>query len=189
MGLDMYAVRRNYVSTWENQPPEERYEVQVARGGEPVREILPERISAIEEEVMYWRKANHIHQWFVDNVQDGNDDCGRYCVSPEQLQALLETCEQVIEASKLVDGEVSAGTVYDQDNPKGKELIQPGKVIEDPTTAQRLLPRTDGFFFGNQQYDEDYLEDVESTRSWLVQTLAELQIGETPTCIVYTSSW
>ena len=139
MGLDMYAVRRNYVSTWENQPPEERYEVQVARGGEPVREILPERISAIEEEVMYWRKANHIHQWFVDNVQDGNDDCGRYCVSPEQLQALLETCEQVIEASKLVDGEVSAGTVYDQDNPQGHR--GPDHGPEASSEDRRLLLR------------------------------------------------
>ena len=31
--------------------------------------------SHIAEEVAYWRKANAIHQWFVDNVQDGEDDC------------------------------------------------------------------------------------------------------------------
>lgn len=31
--------------------------------------------SRIAEEVAYWRKANAIHQWFVDNVQDGKDDC------------------------------------------------------------------------------------------------------------------
>lgn len=29
----------------------------------------------IKEEVAYWRKANAIHQWFVDNVQNGKDDC------------------------------------------------------------------------------------------------------------------
>lgn len=27
------------------------------------------------EEVAYWRKANQIHRWFVQNVQDGADDC------------------------------------------------------------------------------------------------------------------
>ena len=27
------------------------------------------------EEVAYWRKANQIHHWFVENVQDGEDDC------------------------------------------------------------------------------------------------------------------
>ena len=31
-----------------------------------------------EYAVCDWRKANHIHQWFVQNVQDGNDDCGEY---------------------------------------------------------------------------------------------------------------
>ena len=37
------------------------------------------------EEVGYWRKANQIHKWFVDNVQDGVDDCGEYKVTKEQL--------------------------------------------------------------------------------------------------------
>ena len=27
------------------------------------------------KEVAYWRKSNQIHRWFVDNVQDGIDDC------------------------------------------------------------------------------------------------------------------
>lgn len=29
----------------------------------------------IAEEVAYWRKANAIHEWFVDNVQGGEDNC------------------------------------------------------------------------------------------------------------------
>lgn len=42
----------------------------------------------IKEEVAYWRKANAIHQWFVDNVQDGEDDC---CVHRELTKSdLLE---------------------------------------------------------------------------------------------------
>ena len=27
------------------------------------------------KEVMYWRKANYIHNWFVENIQNGSDDC------------------------------------------------------------------------------------------------------------------
>jgi hypothetical protein len=38
----------------------------------------------------YWRKANQIHKWFVDNVQNGEDDCGEYYVSHEKLKMLLE---------------------------------------------------------------------------------------------------
>jgi hypothetical protein len=28
-------------------------------------------------EVAYWRKFNALHKWFVDNVQDGIDECQR----------------------------------------------------------------------------------------------------------------
>ena len=40
----------------------------------------------------YWRKANQIHKWFVDNVQGGEDNCGEYYVSHEKLKELLNTC-------------------------------------------------------------------------------------------------
>lgn len=48
------------------------------------------------EEVAYWRKANGIHRWFVDKVQDGVDDC---CIhhecTPEILKELLSICKTV----------------------------------------------------------------------------------------------
>ena len=44
----------------------------------------------------YWRKANQIHKWFVDNVQGGNDNCGEYYVSHEKLKELRETCRQAL---------------------------------------------------------------------------------------------
>ena len=43
-------------------------------------------------EIGYWRKANAIHKWFVDNVQGGNDNCGSYYVSLEQLKELHDLC-------------------------------------------------------------------------------------------------
>ena len=48
-------------------------------------------------QLIYWRKANQIHRWFVQNVQNGEDDCGEYCVTREQLEELLQTCTQVLE--------------------------------------------------------------------------------------------
>jgi hypothetical protein len=48
------------------------------------------------EEVGYWRKANHIHAWFVQNVQGGNDDCGYYPVSKAQLEKLNGVCQLVL---------------------------------------------------------------------------------------------
>lgn len=47
------------------------------------------------EKVGYWRKANQIHAWFVDNVQNGTDDCGYYPVTKDQLLKLKRSCELV----------------------------------------------------------------------------------------------
>jgi len=52
--------------------------------------------ATLEVQVAYWRKANQIHKWFVDHVQNGKDDCGDYYVSREQLQLLLDTCKIVL---------------------------------------------------------------------------------------------
>ena len=52
------------------------------------------------DEFMYWRKANAIHRWFVEKVQDGNDDCEKYEVSYEKLYELKNLCEKVINNTK-----------------------------------------------------------------------------------------
>jgi hypothetical protein len=49
------------------------------------------------DQVGYWRKANQIHRWFVDNAQDGIDDCGTYDVSREQVEKLLGLVEGVLD--------------------------------------------------------------------------------------------
>lgn len=53
----------------------------------------------IFEQVGYWRKANHIHKWFVENVQDGIDECNTYEVTKEQLKDLLSVCRKVLNGS------------------------------------------------------------------------------------------
>ena len=52
--------------------------------------------ASVEVTCAYWRKANQIHKWFVDNVQQGEDDCGDYYVSHEKLKELLTTCQQAL---------------------------------------------------------------------------------------------
>ena len=52
-------------------------------------------------EEIYWRKANQIHKWFVENVQNGIDNCAMYYVSEESLYKLKELCEKVLENSEL----------------------------------------------------------------------------------------
>lgn len=56
------------------------------------------------KEVGYWRKANAIHSWFVDKVQDGADDC---CIhnecTPEILKELLDICKKIQGDHSLAD--------------------------------------------------------------------------------------
>ena len=52
----------------------------------------------IMEQVGYWRKANHIHTWFVDNIQDGEDDCAYHReVTKTDLEELLDVCQKVLD--------------------------------------------------------------------------------------------
>jgi F0F1-type ATP synthase gamma subunit len=48
------------------------------------------------KEVGYWRKANAIHKWFVDNTQNGEDNCQESDVSIEQILVLYNLCKKVI---------------------------------------------------------------------------------------------
>lgn len=94
MGLDMYLYRRSYVHSGDYYIPDHKEELKMTRGG---KEVDTSKVRYIIEEVGYWRKANHIHKWFVDNVQSGKDDCGEYYVKEDQLANLLETCKEVLE--------------------------------------------------------------------------------------------
>jgi hypothetical protein len=96
MGLDMYLTKKNYVQNHDYMEKDERHEVIIKKGGKIVKSIKPERIDSVSEEIAYWRKANAIHRWFVDNVQDGNDDCKEYYVDQEQLKELVSLCKEVL---------------------------------------------------------------------------------------------
>jgi hypothetical protein len=95
MGLDMYLDKRTYVKQWDHIDETKQYKVEVTRGGEPTN-IDPKKVKYIIEEAGYWRKANAIHKWFVDNCQDGVDDCRDAYVGFNDLQALLDLCRIVI---------------------------------------------------------------------------------------------
>jgi hypothetical protein len=120
MGLDMYLSKKTYVKNWDYMKPEELHEITVKKGGVPVSSIKPERISYIIEQVAYWRKANHIHRWFVENVQGGVDDCRDAYLEADTLQELLEVVSKVLDdhelASELLPvqaGFFFGGTDYD----------------------------------------------------------------------------
>lgn len=159
MGLDMYLSKKTYVKNWAHNP-KVKHKVTVKLNNKIRKDINPERISSITEDVMYWRKANHIHNWFVDNCQDGVDNCREYYVSREQLEQLVKLCEKVLKF----------------------------KASDKP--AKEILPTKEGFFFGNTEYNEHYYHDCRETVETIRALLKEEQIkdafeGE----FYYQASW
>jgi len=114
-------------------------------------------------DVIEWRKANAIHKWFVDHVQGGKDDCGRYPVTVENLHKLRADC-------------MAALTYYNEGDPEG---------------AAAYLPTASGFFFGCTDYDEYYADDLRTTIqvcSKLIKTI-ESPDRRDFLSVEYESSW
>jgi hypothetical protein len=137
MGLDMYLNAKRFLWTIEGNP-----DVEIAN---KVMALFPELkpnkkwgleqspVSRIIIEAFYWRKANAIHKWFVDNVQGGEDDCGNYEVAREQLSELLDTVKKVLDNHKLATellpsqgGFFFGGTDYDEWYYKDLEMTKVG---------------------------------------------------------------
>ena len=119
MGLDMYLTKRTYVQNWDYMKESEKNYVSVKGADE--KHIKPERVQYIIEQLCYWRKANHIHKWFVDNIQGGVDDGGEYTVSLPELKQLMDVCYEVMtdnsKAEELLptsDGFFFGGSEYDE---------------------------------------------------------------------------
>ena len=102
MGLDMYLSARKYISRIDfsdhadlnAKTPEFREIVKIA-GISSLTE--PEGFAGayVEIPVMYWRKANAIHNWFIRELADGVDDCRPLGLTVERLRDLVDLCDQV----------------------------------------------------------------------------------------------
>lgn len=133
------------------------------------------------KEVYYWRKANAIHQWFVDNIQNGNDDCEDYRVTQKDLQILIDTLRDVY--NSLCNKEMITKKV--QDGSIEYEI----KVFkeEDLEIAKQLLPTQEGFFFGGTEYDEYYFEQIKDTLNDL--QILDRSFDYENNYLIYGSSW
>lgn len=97
MGLDMYLEARKYTSKEYFNP--ELYAKLAKAIDKPESEYFPS--IEIKVQVAYWRKVNSVHQWFVNNVQNGVDDCGNYHVSRDQLITLRTMCNSIVRDKNL----------------------------------------------------------------------------------------
>lgn len=92
MGLDMYFYGQRYLWNFGDNG-----DGAIAESiGKMFPEIGNHKAKKVEVEFMYWRKANQIHRWFVDNVQDGKDECQESYVEWDKLYQLRDVCRAVM---------------------------------------------------------------------------------------------
>ena len=170
MGLDMYLRGKKYISPYGYGDLQQKLTETLTKYlGE-----LPGELCYVEYEIGYWRKANHIHKWFVDKCQDGVDECQTTAISVKQLQELKALCEKVLATARVVQG--GAEDIYEDD-----------EVIENAEEIAALLPTQAGFFFGGTGYDGLYLADVRNTVAIVDKALKAYENGWYG--ITYRSSW
>lgn len=143
MGLDMfiYSFKEGFSpkdrdKIWEKDIPYEE-----------IHKLLDD----FSKEEAYWRKANSIHGWFVENVQNNVDNCEYYKVSKEKFSELLEKVNRAID-----------------------------------TKDMKLIPPTPGFFFGDTEVLEYWLDDMKSTKEQISNILENWDDSRS---YYYASSW
>jgi len=104
----MYLSAKKYYSGAEWRPAANRKEFHELLKKSGVAKYMTTDFPCVQLEVSigYWRKANAIHQWFVDNCQGGEDDCRYAYVPREKMTELLALCQQVLLQPATADSDL-----------------------------------------------------------------------------------
>lgn len=146
MGLDMYLKASTYVSKYDYSKRNDDNEPQVTQKFKDTLAAFPELNTGdiygfeVARVVCYWRKANAIHYWFVENVQSGEDNCAEYLVSRDDLQQLRTEIKQVLD-----------------NRDKADEIL--------PTTSGFFFGSTnyDEWYFGDLEHTLEFLNEALDT--------------------------
>ena len=208
MGLDMYVNIRNKntqskldaYKAWENKYSYEEWQRLTEEQRDEWRNSEPEYDENMYgKELMYWRKANQIHNWFVQNCQNGVDDCEQYAITVADLMKLKELCEKILTMTE--NRKAMRYTSFCAQ--KKEEVDVRFLTLEGVEYAIEHLPSRSGFFFGSTEYDDYYVLQLENTVEQINDTLDTLNceygfaINSDPVTgeykgdyiIEYTSSW
>lgn len=168
MGLDMYLSARKYVPGYAHNSvaDNEAYaNVLGAIGLDREDAALESPSLTVEFTVAYWRKANAIHNWFVENTASGLDNCEPVSVSRSDLEDLCLDIEDVLRV-------------------KDMQEANPDEALPTP---EDILPTISGFFFGDTDYDDWYWKQVEYTLERIRAILTNPKFADFD--FTYQASW
>lgn len=121
---------------------------------------------SIFEDVGYLRKANQIHNFFVQECQGGVDECQLSFITKDKLEDLLGRCKRAMKLKKI----------YLNDG-----------IIKDGEGLETFLPTQSGFFFGGTEFNEWYFQDVAETKKIITKVLKDTDFDKQ--VILYRASW
>lgn len=99
---------------------------------------------SIFEQLARLVKTNQIFNWFIKNIMNNYPTKRYYKIAKEHLEELLECCLKVKNRFTL-----TSDNTYNVDENVAKELLP---LLENP-----------GYFFGTNEYDEAYAEQIIKT--------------------------
>ena len=110
MGLDMYLYLRKYESCgqWDKDFQKKKkdfYPVELKELGETITRNNS-MSKQTEYKVAYWRKANQVHNYFVQKCANGENDCKPVYVELGDLKELVSLCKEVIEDPKKAEAKL-----------------------------------------------------------------------------------
>ena len=161
MGLDMYLKVREY-NVQHNLKESDNYNTIMQTVSIKGMKEVPIIVST-EYTVIYWRKANQVHGWFVDKLADGVDECQRISVSRDNLVKLLDTCSVLLDT---------------RSTELAKELLPP---------TSGFFFQSGG---GAAQLDEGYWLDLQHTHEELSKLLEQItEENKWDYNLEYQASW
>lgn len=178
MGLDMYLYLEKYESKskWGSirQNEEMHYPQELKEFEE---EIYEHNFMSVHSryQIGYWRKANEIFKLIVDTCYSKGYDNYRgddLYLGKNDLQNMLDTLNVVLNDLKTCP----------------QHLGQYDEIIYESKVAKNLLPRQEGFFFGNQDINTYYKNDLEYTIKLFNNVLKFLEENHNYEC-VFHASW
>ena len=145
------------------------------------------KYSTIFKTVASWSKANQIHNWFVENLQNGIDDCSYYFITEGDLLDLKEICKKVLALNPYELDKDSYLLYYSADALIDNKIITKEHYAKLETELKEILPTKGGFFYGPIDYALSYFQNVKDTLEFVTEILDNTDFDKE--VYLYHSSW
>lgn len=140
---------------------------------------LRKRDQEKDEQIAYWRKFNALHKYITDLLDVEEDDCVEMDLSDTEIRCILR---DLYEVKDILD---KAERIYDPDQTEEEKDDWWCYSQETDDAVKAILPPCAGFFFGSQEIDAYYYEDVKRSIGAFEHALGLVDSGEE----VYYYAW